>query len=126
MERVTGVGGLFFAARDPEALARWYAERLGVDPAPDSYDQPSWWQQAGSTVLAPMPAGSEHLGRASWAVTFRVDDLDAMVAQLTAAGESVQVDPDTYPNGRFADLTDPEGHHVQLWQPAGVDLRRPV
>lgn len=65
------------------------------------------------------------IGRASWAVTFRVDDLDAMVAQLADAGESVRVDPEAYPNGRFAALDDPEGNHVQLWQPAGADLRGP-
>lgn len=47
-----------------------------------------------------------------------------MVTQLTRAGESVEVDPETYPNGRFADLHDPEGSPVQLWQPDGADLRR--
>ena len=54
-------------------------------------------------------------------MNFRVRHLDAMVAQLTAAGGPVTVDPETYPNGRFADLDDPEGNPVQLWQPAGAD-----
>ena len=67
-ERVTGIGGFFFAARDPEALARWYAEHLGIDEVPAEYGAPSWRQDAGSTVLAPMPAGSEHLGPAGWVV----------------------------------------------------------
>ena len=123
MERVTGIGGVFFRAADPAALAQWYATHLGVDPVPESYGDTSWWQQAGPTVFTPMPADSEHLGdaRHGWAVNFRVADLAAMVEQLRAAGVEVVVDPETYPNGTFADLHDPEGNPVQLWQPAGVD-----
>lgn len=124
MERVTGVGGVFFRAEDPEGLAAWYATHLGVDPVPAEYGQRSWWQEAGPTVFAPMPAGSPHVGSPGhgWAVNFRVVDLPAMVAQLRRAGVEVEVDPTTYPNGTFADLHDPEDNPVQLWQPAGVDV----
>lgn len=121
MERVTGIGGVFFAARDPDALGAWYAEHLGVDPVPAEYGQPSWRQEAGTTVLAAFPADAEHLEGRPWALNFRVRDLDAMVAQLRSAGVEVAVHPDTYPNGRFADLHDPEGNPVQLWEPGGVD-----
>ncbi|MCJ1673889.1 VOC family protein [Rathayibacter sp. VKM Ac-2929] len=120
-ERVTGIGGFFFAARDPAALARWYAEHLGIDEVPMEYGAPSWRQDAGTTVLAPMPTGSEPLGPAGWTLNLRVRSLDALVAQLRAAGIPVEIDPETYPNGRFADLHDPEGNRLQLWQPAGVD-----
>ena len=128
VERVTGIGGVFFKAADPARLERWYRDHLGVDPAPPSYDQPSWWQQPGPTVVAAMPTGSEHFGGAahSWSLNFRVTDLDAMVAQLRAAGVPVEVDPETYPNGRFASLRDPEGNPLQLWQPDGADARGPV
>ncbi len=127
MERVTGIGGLFFRARDPERLSRWYAEHLGVDPPPESYDVTSWWQQPGPTVFAPMAAESGHFGDSarSWSVNFRVDDLDAMVDQLRRVGVEVEIDSDTYPNGRFAELRDPEGNAIQLWQPDGADLRAP-
>lgn len=125
MQRVTGIGGVFFRAQDPDRLNRWYAEHLGVDLAPESYDTPSWWQQPGPTVFAAMPADSEHFGGHGWSVNFRVGDLDAMVAQLAAAGIPAEVDPETYPNGRFATVRDPEGTVVQLWQPAGADLRGP-
>ncbi|MEJ3655073.1 VOC family protein [Actinomycetes bacterium KLBMP 9759] len=125
MQRVTGIGGLFFRAADPALLAEWYSSHLGVDPAPDSYDVPSWQQRQGPTVFAAMSADSEHFGRPeqAWAVNFRVADLDAMVAQLRGAGVDVDVDDETYPNGRFANLSDPEGNPVQLWEPAGADLR---
>lgn len=118
MERVTGIGGFFFTARDPEALSRWYAAHLGIDPVPTSYDAPVWTQQAGETVFAPFPAEpSPHLGAAGWGINFRVRDLDALVDQLRKASVTVDVDDVVYPNGRFAQLRDPEGNAVQLWQP---------
>ncbi len=87
----------------------------------------SWWQQASPTVFTAMPADSAHFGdpARAWAVNLRVRDLDAMVRRLRAAGVDVVVDSETYPNGRFADLRDPEGNPVQLWEPAGADLRGP-
>jgi len=126
MERVTGIGGVFFRAQDPEQLAGWYAQHLGVDPPPESYDTSSWWQQPGPTVFAGM-TDTEHFGPGqSWSINFRVADLDAMVRQLRAAGIQVDVDPETYPNGSFASLQDPEHNRLQLWQPAGADLRGPT
>jgi predicted enzyme related to lactoylglutathione lyase len=120
MERVQGIGGLFFRAQDPKALSAWYSRHLGIDVTPMSYEQQPWQQQAGPTVFAPFPANSDYFGRReqSWMVNFRVGDLDAMVAQLRAAGIAVEVDAEKYPNGRFARLQDPEGNPIQLWQPA--------
>ena len=128
MEKVTGIGGVFFRARDPEALGRWYAEHLGVDQPPASYEESSWWQAAGPTVFAAMAMDSGHFERPgqTWAINFRVVDLDAMVEQLRAAGAEVDVDPQTYPNGRFAATRDPEGNPIQLWQPDGADRRGPL
>ncbi len=69
-----------------------------------------------------MSADSEHFAPGvGWALTFRVRDLAAMIEQLESAGISVERDPETYPNGLFASLHDPEGHGIQLWQPAGAD-----
>ena len=119
MERVTGIGGFFFRSRDPEALAVWYQERLGVNTVPESYDEEPWRQEEGETVFAPFPQDAEMIGppEHTWMINFRVDVLDAMVEQLRAAGEEVEVDPERYPNGRFASLRDPEGNGIQLWQP---------
>ena len=127
MERVTGIGGFFFRSEDPERAASWYLRHLGITPPPESYDTSSWWQQPGPTVLAAMPVDSQHfgdLGR-SWSINFRVADLDAMVHQLRSAGVQVDVDPEGYPNGRFASLRDPDGNVLQLWQVAGADARGP-
>ena len=119
MEVVTGIGGFFFRARDPKTLAIWYQERFGITTVPESYDEGAWLQQAGETVFAPFPQDSEMIGppNHTWMINFRVVDLDAMVTQLRDAGEAVEVDPERYPNGRFAELRDPEGNGIQLWQP---------
>lgn len=122
MERVTGIGGFFFRARDPDSLTRWYSDNLGITPPPSSYEEDPWLQTAGPTIFTAMGNDSEVFGAPdrSWAINFRVEDLDAMVAQLEAAGIAVTVHPDTYPNGRFAELRDPEGNGIQLWEPMGV------
>jgi len=84
MEKVTGIGGLFFRAQDPTALGRWYQEHLGVSLTPSSYEDLPWRQEAGPTAFSPFPETSEYFGDSKqvWMVNFRVRDLDAMVAQL--------------------------------------------
>ena len=123
MERVTGIGGLFFRAQNPDALADWYETHLGVRRVPGSYEEGSWWQEAGPTVFAPFAHDTDYFGRPeqAWMVNFRVVDLDAMAAQLRSAGIAVDIDPEAYPNGRFARIEDPEGNPIQLWEAAGAD-----
>src|SRR4051794_3781357 len=120
MERVTGIGGFFFRAKDPEALTTWYQERLGITPVPESADDQPWRQEEGATAFAPFPQDSEMIGppEQTWMINFRVNDLEAMAAQLRQAGESVEIDPERYSIGRFAQLSDPEGNRIQLWEPA--------
>jgi glyoxylase I family protein len=121
MERVTGIGGFFFRAKDPGALAQWYKDHLGVDLIPPDYEQKPWTQEAGPTAFAPFEQGSDYFGNPSktWMLNFRVRSLDAMVAQLRAAKIDVTVDKEVYPNGRFARIYDPEGNPIELWEPKG-------
>jgi predicted enzyme related to lactoylglutathione lyase len=123
MERVTGIGGFFFRSKDPAALARWYEDNLGVTMTPHNYDAPVWRQEAGTTVFEPFKHDTKYFGdmRLQWMINFRVRDLDQMVAQLQGNGVAVKVDPEIYPNGRFAEIHDPEGNPIQLWQPGGKD-----
>ncbi|MEX3008051.1 VOC family protein [Hoeflea sp. TYP-13] len=120
MEKVLGIGGMFFRAENPKALARWYAEHLGVREVPQSYDEECWHQAAGFTVFAPFEKNTDYFGQADqqWMINFRVRNLDAMVEQLRSAGIEVEVNAETYPNGRFARLHDPEGNPIELWEPA--------
>jgi glyoxylase I family protein len=119
MQRVTGIGGVFFRSNDPSALGRWYEKYLGIDPVPANYNEKPWSQEAGPTVFAPFPRDTDYFGRAEkqWMINFRVRDLDAIVEQLRADGIEVSLDPETYPNGRFARLYDPEGNRIELWEP---------
>ncbi len=121
MEKVKGIGGFFIKSKDPEALGIWYDKHLGVKLTPNSYDELPWMQEAGPTVFAPFPSDTDYFGRESqmWMVNFRVANLDAMIIQLHSSGVEVIVDPEEYPNGRFATLYDPEGNPIQLWEPAG-------
>ena len=123
MERVTGIGGIFFRSQDPGGLADWYERHLGITPVPLTYEETPWQQEGGPTVFAAFDIGTEHFGQPQqqWMVNFRVRDLDAMVAQLRAGGLTVEVDDEVYPNGRFARVHDPEGNPVELWQP--MELR---
>jgi len=119
MERVDGIGGFFFRSKSPKALAQWYADHLGVTTTPTDYNQQPWRQAAGPTAFQPFRADSTYFGPVDHAfvLNFRVKNLDAMVAQLRAAGIVVEVDPKTYPNGRFALTHDPDANPIQLWEP---------
>lgn len=127
MERATGIGGVFFRAKDPKAMAYWYREHLGIDTFSEDVDG-TWWQDAGPTVWAPFPADTEYFGRPEqdWMINLRVRDLDAMLAQLRTAG--VRIDPDVQTMdgiGRFGWGSDPEGNRFELWEPAPETLRPP-
>lgn len=116
MAKALGIGGVFFRARDTTALSLWYETHLGV---------PGFWtQEGGLTVFAPFKADTDYFpADRQWMINFRVDDLDALMAQLKAAGISVETraEWDTPETGRFARIYDPEGNAIELWQPPGND-----
>jgi catechol 2,3-dioxygenase-like lactoylglutathione lyase family enzyme len=126
MERVTGIGGAFFRARDPAAMGRWYAEHLGMGVVAGDVDD-VWWQDEGPTVWAPFPADTDYFGPSgqTWMMNFRVRDLDAMLAQLRGAGAEVDERVELMEGiGRFGWATDPEGNRFELWEPAPEAMRR--
>jgi len=120
MEKVTGIGGVFLKAKDPERLGAWYRDHLGI-PLADGCADFSWKNeqnpdQPGRTVWSLFPADTDYLGASPFMINYRVANLDRMLAQLRAAGipiEKAQV----YDYGRFAWITDPEGNRVELWEP---------
>ena len=120
MEKVAGIGGLFFRAKDPKALGKWYEQHLGISLTPTSEGGTVWQQEAGPTSFSPFPETTKYFGDLSkgWMINFRVHDMDKMVAQLRAAGIEIK-DPETYEGiGRFTRLHDLEGNPIELWQPA--------
>jgi predicted enzyme related to lactoylglutathione lyase len=124
MARVTGVGGVFLKARDPKALAGWYAEHLGIkfDAGPTGANF-LWSDEVpattGATVWSLFPADTAYFGPGAQGamVNFRVDDMDALLEKLGAAGVVIDPKRDDASYGRFAWITDPEGNRVELWQP---------
>jgi predicted enzyme related to lactoylglutathione lyase len=112
---VTGIGGLFFRARDPEALKQWYRDHLGVGG-----EWGIWEQQAGTTVFSPFKADTDYFpADRQWMLNLRVDGLDELLTKLRAAGIEVITNPDwdAPGDGRFARIHDPEGNPVELWEP---------
>ncbi|GHC55704.1 VOC family protein [Neogemmobacter tilapiae] len=116
MAKATGIGGIFFRAADPEALAHWYHRHLGIDMT-----QGTWHQQSGPTVFAPFRANTDYFPPdRQHMINLRVDDLQTLIAQLTAAQIPVETRPewDADPQiGQFARIHDPEGNPIELWQP---------
>ena len=120
MQKVSGLGGVFFRAKDPTMLAKWYQEHLGINPLPQGPSDMPWIQEAGPTVFAPFPADSDYFApERAFMLNFRVDDLDAMIMQLEKAGIEVMRRETMEGIGDFARIHDPEGNPLELWQPAG-------
>ncbi len=122
MERVTGIGGVFFRARDPDALAAWYENHLGVPREPDqSY---GIFPESRNTVWSAFEDDTDYWTAAKQGmVNYTVRNLDAMLSQLRDA--DVEVDDTTHEIegiGRFGWAVDPEGNRFELWEPA-VQLR---
>lgn len=119
MAKVVGIGGVFLKAQDPKALSAWYAEHLGVPSVGGGTLGFEGAEAAGMTVFSHFPTKSTYFGDGpqQFMVNFRVDDIDALLETLTAAG--VRIDPkrDDQEYGRFAWIWDPEGNRIELWQP---------
>jgi catechol 2,3-dioxygenase-like lactoylglutathione lyase family enzyme len=120
MERVTGIGGVFFKARAPEPLAAWYREHLGI--CSEGGMAEFVWRDAGPphaagrTVWSLFSADTDYLGAAPFMINYRVENLDRMLEQLRRGGIAIEKVED-YDYGRFAWLRDPEGNRIELWEP---------
>jgi len=120
MARVTGLGGIFFKARDPQALLAWYAQHLGLKVeefggvmfADDD-------TQGGCTLWSPFKDDTKYFEPSTkpFMINFRVDDLAALLDALRGAGVQVDAKVDESEFGRFGWIMDPEGNRVELWQP---------
>lgn len=119
MEKVTGIGGVFFRAKEPKALAEWYQTHLGIDLAPKDMTMQPWVSKEGVTVFAPFADDTDYFPPdRGFMLNFRVRDLKAMLAQLRTAGVDVTGEEVMEGIGRFARIHDPEGNPVELWEPA--------
>ncbi len=118
MERVTGIGGVFFRARDPESLVAWYAEHLGVPR--EGEETYAIFPESRNSVWSAFPQDTDYWpGAKQGMVNYTVIDLDAMLAQLRDSGVEVDEKVEELEGiGRFGWAVDPEGNRFELWEPA--------
>jgi len=128
MDRVTGVGGIFFKADDPERLYTWYERHLGLKRGADQSVVFHWRdahdrQRMGMTVWALFPRDTTYFqpSNAGLMINYRVADLDALLACLREEGVTIDEKREDHPYGRFAWILDPEGNRIELWEPPRED-----
>lgn len=123
MKRVTGIGGIFFKARDPKGLAEWYRQHLGLPVEAWGGVAFQWAHEnpsgVGTTIWSPFKDDTSYFAPsgASFMVNFRVADLHALLAALRDEGCDVQDKVDESEYGKFGWVVDPEGNKVELWEP---------
>ncbi|NNG05987.1 MAG: VOC family protein [Inquilinus sp.] len=123
MAKVTGIGGVFFKARDKEALTAWYREHLGIEAG--EYGFAFDWSDTGGlgipgrTAWSPFRHDTDYFSpsNAPFMINYRVDDLDGLLAKLRAAGVTVDDKVEEFDYGRFGWAMDPEGNRIELWEP---------
>lgn len=124
MKRVTGIGGIFIKAKDPEGLRNWYRDHLGIDYRPWGGTAFLWQedespQRPGVTVWSIMPVDSSYFdpSTAPFMVNYRVQELEPLLAQLRKEGCTVDDRIEESAYGKFGWVMDPEGNRVELWEP---------
>lgn len=122
--RITGVGGVFFTSRDPAALMAWYRDVLGIaveewGGAMLRYDAAG---HPPAVVVAAIDGAGDPFAPSTreFMLNFGVDDIDAIVERLIAAGVAITARDDSDPSGRFAWIVDPDGTRIELWQPTAA------
>jgi predicted enzyme related to lactoylglutathione lyase len=127
MARVTGIGGVFLRSRDSKALAKWYSEHLGITLSDFNGTAFQWSDEVpagtGMTAWSAFPQDTSYFGESEQAapqqamINYRVDDLDALLAALGAAGVWIDPKREDHGYGRFAWIKDCDGNRLELWQP---------
>jgi predicted enzyme related to lactoylglutathione lyase len=124
LKRVSGIGGVFFKAKDPKALGAWYRQHLGI-PVEDWGGAAFRWKSddnpegVGTTIWNPFPESSAYFApsEARLMINYRVPDLHALLATLRSEGCAVDAKVEESEFGKFGWVMDPEGNRVELWQP---------
>lgn len=123
MRRVTGIGGIFFKAENPEQLYLWYEKHLGIKREPHGQGASFRWRDDSDaealTAWAIFAKDTQYFSpsRQPFMLNYRVDNLDALLEALRAEGVWIDPKREDYDYGRFAWIMDPEGNRIELWEP---------
>jgi predicted enzyme related to lactoylglutathione lyase len=127
MKHVLGIGGIFFKAQDPEKLAKWYQEHLGLEV--EEYGGVTFREGDGGGPVAPVrqsylvwspfPADTDYFAPSAkpFMINFRVANLDELLTKLRGEGVTVDEKTDRSDFGYFGWAMDPEGNRIELWEP---------
>lgn len=125
MKKVTGIGGIFFKCKDPKAVNEWYKTHLGFDTTP--YGTSFEWMdkenptKKGTTVWNTFKEETQYFNpsQKEFMINYRVENLEALVAQLKSEGVTILDQIETFDYGKFVHIMDPEGNKIELWEPMG-------
>lgn len=122
-KRVTGIGGIFFKVKDPDATKSWYYKHLGLNT--DKYGTAFEWrsseypEQKGFSQWSPMNDDTTYFkpSEKDFMINFRVENLVGLVEELKAEGVTVLDEIESFEYGKFVHILDPDGHNIELWEP---------
>ena len=122
MKKVTGIGGIFFKSDDPKKMNEWYAKHLGLPV--EKYATVFKWRDAddpdkeGQTVWSPFAKDTKYFepSKKDFMINYRVENIEALVAQLKEEGVTIIDEISTYDYGKFVHILDPEGNNIELWE----------
>jgi predicted enzyme related to lactoylglutathione lyase len=124
MKKVTGIGGVFFKAQDPEKIKQWYKDHLGINAG--AYGAVFEWREEsapetkGATAWNPFKDNTQYFEPSTkeFMINYRVENIEALVAELRTQGVTILDDIATYDYGKFVHVLDIEGNKIELWEPA--------
>lgn len=130
MKKVTGIGGIFFKCQDVNKTSAWYKKHLGLDT--DQYGTTFAWRQEsdpekkGFTQWSPFKQSTEYFAPSEkeFMINFRVDDIEALVAELKKDGVTVLDEIETFEYGKFVHILDEEGNKIELWEPVDSEYEK--
>ncbi len=122
MKRVTGIGGIFFKAKDPKAINDWYKNHLGINAG--QYGASFEWRELddpkkkGMTQWTPFADKTKYFEPSTkeFMINYRVENLEALVVELKKEGVTLLDEIAVYDYGKFVHIMDPEGNKIELWE----------
>lgn len=123
MKKVTGIGGIFIKCKDPKKMNEWYKNHLGFDT--NDYGASFEWREEadpskkGTTQWSAFSETTKYFEPSTkdFMINYRVDNLEALVAELKNQGVTIVDNIESFDYGKFVHILDPEGNKIELWEP---------